>query len=172
MKTRVEFTVLGKPQPAGSKRGIPIYRKGKQFTGKVAVVDANKRSKPWQAEIRAAAREAMGDSPLLGYALILEVDFYVARPRGHYRTGRHAGELRHTVPLYPAVRPDATKLLRAIEDAMTGLVWIDDAQVVTQVARKRYGSPERAEILVETAVPTLAELDDWRGERSWKERQT
>ena len=47
--------------------------------------------------------------------------------------------LRPSAPPYPATRPDVTKLLRAVEDAATGLLWADDAQIVTQSAAKRYG---------------------------------
>jgi Holliday junction resolvase RusA-like endonuclease len=33
-----------------------------------------------------------------------------------------------------------TKLLRAVEDAATGLLWWDDAQIVTQIITKGYGT--------------------------------
>jgi Holliday junction resolvase RusA-like endonuclease len=38
----------------------------------------------------------------------------------------------------PVVMPDATKLLRGLEDALTGVVWHDDAQIVSQHVEKRY----------------------------------
>ena len=40
------------------------------------------------------------------------------------------------------------KLARAVEDAMSGVVYRDDAQVVTEVLRKRYGEPARAEVAI------------------------
>ena len=40
--------------------------------------------------------------------------------------------------MYPITKPDATKMLRAVEDAMTGIAWLDDAQIVRQVVTKRY----------------------------------
>ena len=57
------------------------------------------------------------------------------------------------------MRPDATKLVRAVEDALTGLVWRDDAQVVIQTVRKRYGHPERAEIFVQEINVMLPDPD-------------
>lgn len=156
MTGHVEFVALGRAQPAGSKKAIPIYRgtgTARRFTGRAAVVDDAKRSKPWRAVVAAAAVDAftvVGNADgLLDGPLALEVDFYVARPRGHYGTGRNARQLRPSAPTYPAVRPDLTKLLRALEDALTGIVWRDDAQVVTQTARKWYGVPERAEVRVD-----------------------
>jgi Holliday junction resolvase RusA-like endonuclease len=144
----IEFTVLGRPAPAGSKRAFAV-RKGGKPTGQVAVVDDNKRSKPWQELVSSAAAAAVDGAKLDG-PLLLEVDFYVARPAGHFGSGRNAGTVRASAPPFPAVRPDVTKLVRGLEDALTGVVWRDDAQIVTQTVRKRYGWPERAEVSVLT----------------------
>lgn len=141
MTGRIEFTVLGKPQPAGSKRAFVVK-------GRPVVADDNRKSKPWQALVAAAASDAMdGHDPMVG-PLLLNVEFYVARPAGHFGSGRNAETIRKSAPTFPITRPDTTKLLRGLEDALTGLVWRDDAQVVSQLAHKAYGSPERAEILV------------------------
>jgi Holliday junction resolvase RusA-like endonuclease len=144
----IEFTVLGHAQPAGSKRAFAA-RRGGVPTGRVVVVDDNKRAKPWQELVSSAAAAAVDGARLEG-PLLLEVDFYVARPAGHFGRGRNADVVRASAPAFPAVRPDVTKLVRGVEDAMTGIVWRDDAQVVTQTARKRYGWPERAEVVVQT----------------------
>lgn len=140
---RIEFTVLGKPQPAGSKKAFVVR-------GRPVIVDDAKKSRPWKDSVAAAAQDAMiaADLERLEGPLLLEIDFYVARPAGHYGSGRNAGVVKDSAPRFPAVRPDVTKLVRGVEDAMTGLVWRDDAQVVTQTAKKRYGHPERAVVLV------------------------
>jgi len=83
---------------------------------------------------------------LLGGALEVSVIFTVPRPKGHFG----ARGLKPSAPAYPTVRPDVTKLLRAVEDACTGIVWRDDAQIVAQHAIKRYGEPACAEIRVST----------------------
>ncbi|MDI9559696.1 MAG: RusA family crossover junction endodeoxyribonuclease, partial [Pseudomonadota bacterium] len=36
-------------------------------------------------------------------------------------------------------KPDLDNLLKALKDAMTGIVWHDDAQIVSLSARKDYG---------------------------------
>lgn len=80
------------------------------------------------------------ESAGIGRALItgpvtLRVTFVRPRPAGHYgRTG-----LRPSAPAHPTVRPDLTKMLRALEDALTGVVWRDDAQVVHLDVVKAYG---------------------------------
>jgi Holliday junction resolvase RusA-like endonuclease len=137
----VEFTVLGRPQPAGSKRAF------RTKTGRTIVTDDNKRARPWKSQVAAEAA-AVADGSLLSGPLELEVVFWFARPKGHYGTGRNADRVRPSAPAFPAVRPDATKCIRAVEDALNGVLWRDDAQVVVQHVEKRFGHPERAEVAI------------------------
>jgi Holliday junction resolvase RusA-like endonuclease len=44
------------------------------------------------------------------------------------------------------VRPDIDKCLRSCLDACTGVVWLDDAQVIAIASRKRYGPVEGVSI--------------------------
>ena len=41
----------------------------------------------------------------------------------------------------PAKRPDLDKLVRAVKDALTKVLWHDDGQVVEILARKFYAQP-------------------------------
>jgi Holliday junction resolvase RusA-like endonuclease len=145
--------VYGKPQPAGSKRAFVNPR-----TKRAIVVDDAKGSRPWKQEVAGAALDVCGGEPLLlDGALVLEVRFYLRRPKGHYGSGKNARQLRGSAPAFPAVKPDTTKLLRAVEDALTGIVWTDDSRIVHQVASKCYGTPERCEIRVDRApAPIIA----------------
>jgi Holliday junction resolvase RusA-like endonuclease len=138
----IELTVLGRPQPAGSKRAFP--RRG----GGVIVTDDNPRAKSWQQEIRMVAVEAMNGDEIIDGPIELFCKFILARPLGHFGTGRNAGTVRLGAPVYPTVKPDTTKLIRAVEDALTGIVWRDDAQVIRQRAYKAYGTPERVEVVI------------------------
>lgn len=142
----LRFTVLGRPQPAGSKRGFAHPQ-----TGKIILIDDAKNSRPWKQQVAGVAQEAVAfqDWELADRRpMRLEVAFVLARPKGHYGSGRNAGTVRASAPAYPATKPDATKLLRAVEDALTSIVWHDDAQVVEQAAWKLYGEPERVEVKV------------------------
>jgi len=128
----VEFTVYGTPAPQGSKQPYAIYKGkagAKVFTGKIALVEMSKRVKPWRAEVAAAAR-ALGIREPLDGPLVACMVFTIARPKSHYRTGKFAHLLRDAAPVAPATTPDFSKLVRATEDAMTGIVWKDDALVV------------------------------------------
>lgn len=147
--TEIAFTVLGRAQPAGSKKAFV-----NRHTGKVIVTEDAKKSKPWQQQIgdTALAHRHHLEGQLLDGPLDLDVTFVLARPKGHFRTGKNAHLVRDTAPPRPAVKPDTTKLLRAVEDALTGVLWRDDAQVVDQSARKVYGAPERVEITIREAA--------------------
>jgi Holliday junction resolvase RusA-like endonuclease len=87
--------------------------------------------------------------------LSVNVTFYLRRPDGHYGTGRNAGQLKTSAPAYPTSKPDATKLWRSTEDAMTGVVFRDDSQIVQQSVGKRYcDGDQKPGALIEIASMT------------------
>lgn len=132
----ISFWVPGIAKTAGSKRGF-VNKK----TGRVIIVDDCEKSQDWKGDVKTFACGAMIGKTLMEGPLEFVCVFMVKRPKGHFRTGANAHLLRSGAPAFPTSKPDATKLVRAAEDAMTGVVWIDDAQVVDQLVRKRYGEP-------------------------------
>jgi len=147
-----QFRATGTPRPGGSKTAF--YNKA---AGRAMIVDACKTSKTWRQDVKMAAiATAEPGAALLDGCLLLDVVFYLARPAGHYRSGKNAGRLRDSAPPFPSVKPDTTKLLRSTEDALTKIVWVDDARITDQLARKRYcgqGEPPGAQIAVYVWVP-------------------
>ena len=95
------------------------------------------RSKDWRAVVALCAMEHCREQ--FAGPVIVEVIFYVPRPKGHYRTAENRlFDLKKSAPLYPTTKPDCTKLWRSTEDALKGLCWADDSQVVDQRVRKLY----------------------------------
>jgi Holliday junction resolvase RusA-like endonuclease len=129
----IRFFVAGVPAPGGSKR--PVRLGG---TGRILLVDDAKGNGPWRERVALAARQAYAGPPLAG-PLAVEFAFVVARPKGHYGSGRNAQAVRPTAPKYPTGRPDTTKLIRAAEDSLKGICWLDDSQIVRQFGSKDYG---------------------------------
>lgn len=137
MKFLLTIHVDGTPRPAGSKRAFPI-KKGGAYTGRVAVVDSNPASKDWKCDVAHAAKEAMtGLQPIVGKPIMVAMSFWMQRPKAHFRAN---GDLKHGVPEYHSSKPDALKLARAVEDALTGIVWGDDSQIAREVLVKSYVS--------------------------------
>lgn len=129
----VAFTVHGVAQPAGSKKGFYNAK-----ARRVVIVDDAKKSRPWKAQVADAAAEAMNGRALLDGPLLLELTFWLPRPKGHFGSGRNAQAVRASAPHAPAVKPDLLKLARAVEDAVTGVCYRDDAQITTEILQKAY----------------------------------
>ena len=86
--------------------------------------------KEWRAAIAASARVWMAlhgfPAPLDG-PLLLEAIFYLPRPA--------SASKRVTKPYR---KPDCSKLIRAVEDALTGIAYVDDSRITFLVVRKRF----------------------------------
>lgn len=168
----IRLTVPGRPQPRGSKVAIVLYdpitdlrgRPVRDRNGKKKMVprldkwgrvilhakDDNPKSKPWMNKISRAARLAMCGRPPVEGPVDLTIRFYLKRPQAHFRSGKFAGQLfdRH-VGARPIVKPDRGKLARAVEDALTGIFYVDDSQIVGGPAEKHFcrsAADERVEI--------------------------
>lgn len=139
----LQFTVYGEAATAGSKKAFPIIRGG-QFIRNIVTDDVGAKGKSWRSAVQDAARAAFARDDLLRGALGVTFTFYVPRNKGHFG----AKGLKPSAPAYPAKRPDVLKLARAVEDAITGIVWADDAQIVDEHLEKRYGEPARCEITI------------------------
>lgn len=133
------FTIQGEPATAGSKKAFPFRRKDGSLGSRV--VDASgKKGVKWRRAVQEAYRNAFPDLDLMSCPVRLEIAFYFARPKCHYGTGRNADRMKGSAPCYHTKTPDLTKLTRALEDALTGLAWKDDSQVVSQITDKGYCS--------------------------------
>ena len=139
---QLNFTVYCHPEPQGSSKGFPI----KRANGKIGVVitSANSKLKPFRhtvAQTAILAAREHGTLPLApkGDAVRLSLHFYLDRPASCAKR------------MFPVVKPDADKLCRAVLDAVTGILFADDSQVVAVDLEKHYGSPERIEVSMRIA---------------------
>lgn len=137
MPSRIKFTVLGHPEPQGSIKAFMVR-------GKPRLTSDNAAMKPWRQEVGWCALRALAKAnakqPWAAAKVPVGVifHFYFAKP--------HSAPKRRQ---WPSVKPDWDKLARSCGDAMTGIVWVDDAQIVQATVVKEYGLPERAEITIE-----------------------
>lgn len=149
--------VSGENVPAGSKRGTTARyknergkwrvstwfdRQGHQHA-KVNVSDVNsrrlkKRAKEIQEQVVEAAQLMAFEMPGRDVPLAASCIFYRPRRKGHYGSGRNERVLKDSAPAFPIAPPDATKLWRGFEDALTGVVWPDDSRVVRQLIQEEF----------------------------------
>lgn len=143
----IQFFVAGIPKPAGSKRGFFIPK-----LNRVVIVDANKNAKDWKTDVKHAAQSAY-QGPLIIVPIALKLTFHILRPKGHFRSGRNSALLRDGAPPFPASKPDVLKLARGVEDAMTGIIYQDDAQIVSERLFKRYAAAPGVTVEIAEETP-------------------
>ncbi len=143
--TTITIIAFGTPGPQGSKsfKGTRATKSG----GRAPIlVESSKKVKPWREAVAEAATVALYQLPPaerrtfpLSGPLQAEMVFTLKPP-----ARIPAERFVDGVP-YPAAYPDSSKLVRATEDALTGVLWADDALVVlyTLVAKyyPGYGCP-------------------------------
>ena len=136
----ITFDVLGRPAPQGSKKSI----------GNNRFVEASKFLPAWRKAVRGAAEFAVSVN---GWArtsgpVELEVMFYLERPSTVTVTKRP----------HPIVPPDVDKLIRGVGDALTGVVYDDDSQIIRVLAWKVYADAREPGCFVR--VSELSQFDN------------
>ena len=78
------------------------------------------------------------------------LNFFFARPKSHFGTGKNCKALKTTSPVQHTQKPDLDNLAKAVLDAITDLqIWKDDSQVWNCTVQKEYtDGPEYVEIKI------------------------
>ena len=117
----MKFTVPGQPVPQGSMSAVSRGSGVSMFHSNQAKLQAYRDAVAWSAKAR------LGE-PIEG-GVQIRVDFYVKRPQRPKQVD-------------PITKPDLDKLVRAVLDALTGVCFADDSQVVMLTAFKLYAEAE------------------------------
>jgi len=91
-----------------------------------------KKTKEFENELYFMAKDIYKGEPLEG-ALHIDISFYLRKPKTVKRK-------------YPHVKPDLDNYIKGTLDALNGLLYLDDSQVVTITASKAYRSSGGIEI--------------------------
>jgi crossover junction endodeoxyribonuclease RusA len=109
--------VSGEPASQGSHSVI---------NGRIVQVNSTKHKK-WRNAVAFAALDLVTDGwELIDEPLELTVIFYLPRPKSVLDRA------------YPAVMPDLDKLVRAVGDSLSGVVYVDDSRIISLTAKKLY----------------------------------
>lgn len=148
MNPELSFFIEGHPAPGGSKTFFPVWRKdgtlvterrGPRIWPIIRVVDdAGEANKNWKAIVAVIARKYMGAAKPFEEPVNAEFIFHLRRPLSHYRTGKFAHLMHPEAPAFHVQKPDALKLARSTEDALTGVIWKDDSSNVRITSEKRW----------------------------------
>lgn len=132
----ISFTVYGEPVAQGRPRAST-------FGGFVRMYDP-KKSSDFKDYVRLVASQ-YAPGKLLEGPLVLQLRIYKPIPKSFSKkktVQAEAGQLR------PTNKPDVDNYVKGIKDALKGVIWKDDSQVVDLVAGKYYGERPRVEITI------------------------
>lgn len=127
MSDFLQFFVPGQPAPKGSLR--PITR-----GGRTVLIEQSKLSEPWKLKIRQAGHLAMRGQLMIPKHSPVGMTMVFVMPRPESVT-----EIER---FYPTVTPDVDKLCRNVLDALTGVIYLDDCQVIDPRPIKIYEGPD------------------------------
>lgn len=129
----IEFTVPGQPVP----KGRPKFAR----RGSFVQAYTPEKTASYENLVKVHAAQAMqGTAPMSG-PLALMLTLFVQIPKSTTKRDRariSAGTF------HPTKKPDLDNVLKAVTDAMNGIVYEDDAQIVRITTMKRYGDTPRA----------------------------
>jgi Holliday junction resolvase RusA-like endonuclease len=141
--------IPGRPRPQGSKLA---YGSGTRM------VESSPHVKPWRADIRHHVLAERPEGWPLDEPVTLRLQFRFQRPKNHLSA---RGGLVPSAPYYHVLRTgDVDKLARAALDALTSVLFADDAQVVCLVVTKAYADPGEPEGMRLAARCRLSPPDD------------
>lgn len=133
----VTFAVPGRPVPQGSLSPFVHAQTGRIVTPqKPALLD-------WRRTVAGHARQA-GLRPT-DEACCVTITALYRRPASHRLK---SGGLSRRAPRHRTQTPDIDKVCRAVLDALTGVAWHSDAQVVALQAVKAWGGDDRVTITI------------------------
>lgn len=115
------FFVPGKPEPKGSTRAFVRGRRA------ITVADNSETQRDWTAFVRDRAQQTWAPRPPIDGPVRVVVDFVMPR---------RASAPKRSTPSHTR-KPDGDKLTRCVWDALTHVVFVDDAQVVAWGGSKR-----------------------------------
>ncbi len=140
MATLVSFFVPGLPVAQPRQRTRVVAAAGRTFSQNYT--PAKHPVNEFKAAIRLACAAAHQGEPLAG-PLAMTARFVFPRPKSMTRKSGNLG-------LWKASKPDWDNVGKALADALTGLLWADDAQLAIVTIHKRIaGDGEQAGASVE-----------------------
>ena len=131
-KVEIYITPFGKERPRAS------------VVGGHARIYTPKATETYEREIKKAWEKVNGSEPFSG-PLVMRLYFYMPIPKSETK----ANKLKMLEKKKrPVTKPDLDNLSKSIMDALNGVAYNDDNQIVTLLAKKYYGEMPCVKIIV------------------------
>lgn len=138
MEILTEFTIPG--PPVGKQRvagkGMNRYSPGK--------------TKEFEREVGYLARAKRTSNLITPQPVGIELNIIYTPPK-HWTADERDRALKGEI--IPAITPDTSNVLKAVEDGMNGVIYVDDRQISDTKIRRRYGEETRIEVTVYSLAP-------------------
>jgi crossover junction endodeoxyribonuclease RusA len=145
-QTKLHIFAPGKAQTKGSTRAFPFKRADGSLGA--SVTNDNPKARDWQNMISMIAKRELAKRPNRTFGTLTElfygpvqvvIEIRVPRPKSHLKKN---GEPKPSAPPFPLTKPDMDKVERVILDALTGIFYKDDAQVILKRTSKVYATKQ------------------------------
>ena len=131
---RVEFVINGRPV---AKERVRVVKYGRSYTPKKTRDYERLVKQVYELQVG----EYLGES-----ALLVEIDFYFTIPKSY--TKKRIESIKNGQELYTK-RPDLDNLAKTVTDALNGIAYKDDNQIIEMKLRKHYGDEDKAVVAIE-----------------------
>lgn len=131
---KIHFTVPGKPM---GKQRPRVLKSGVAFTPNETV--------NYETTVKWAYISQYSDKPLEG-PIAMNIRAYFAIPKS---TSKNKKEKMETGIIRPTRKPDMDNIVKIIADALNGVAYRDDSQIVKCSIEKLYSDQPRVEIEIE-----------------------
>ncbi len=149
----ISFTVPGRPQGKGRPRFTTRGGHARTYTPSVTA--------SYENLVKITAMQALAELPEWSkdgqFALKIEASFTV--PKSKPKTYRN---MALNGIIQPTTKPDMDNIIKSICDALNGVLWHDDKQVVWVLASKAYGAEDYVQVFVHN---TTSPDDRWAERR-------
>lgn len=148
--TSITFTIPGKPRGQGRPRATAIGKSARVYKAKNDRLYESRVQEAFYAAVAASGEEW---KPLKGPVLLWVTAVY-APPSSMKKAHRawfqeHVDWLLRLQPVHRTQRPDLSNVVKAVEDGLQGLGFLDDKQIIFISACKQYGSDSYVEVTIE-----------------------
>jgi Holliday junction resolvase RusA-like endonuclease len=149
------FFLLGKPVPKGRP----------QFMRKTGIAFTPKKTVDGEEAVQRVALSAMLRTKMKAFQGPVEMSvLFIRKPTQSWPRYKRAAAMRGE--MWPTSRPDFDNLIKLIADALNGLVYSDDSQIVRSFHEERFGAEDLTVVCVKPVTgyanpETYKEFEEW-----------
>lgn len=135
--SNLNFMVPGQPYGKGRPRIGKVGKHARMFTPEKTVA--------YESLVALFASQAMQGKPLISGPVSVSMMLVFSIPESWSKKKRAQAQ---DAEIWPTTKPDMDNVVKAVFDAINGVVWVDDVQVVSLAVSKSYGDQPAVHVAV------------------------